>query len=58
MSLSDKVKNVTDFLRIDNNKSHDYMLFKTGSQVLNVNKKQVQDVVHEPSMDFYLQPKN
>ena len=58
MSLSDKVKSVTDFLRIDNNKNQDYMLFKTGSQVLNVNKKQVKDIVHEPSMDFYLQPKN
>jgi len=30
MSFSDKVKSTTDFLRIDNNKNHDYLLYKTG----------------------------
>ena len=57
-SFSDSIKDKVDFLRIDNNKNQDYMLYKTGKQVLNVNKKQVVDIVHEPTIDFYLQPKN
>ena len=57
-SFSDSIKDKVDFLRIDNNKNQDYMLYKTGKQVLNVNKKQVVDIVHEPTIVFYLQPKN
>jgi hypothetical protein len=39
MSISDRIKQIAETLRIDNDKNYQYMLLKTGKQVLNVNKK-------------------
>ncbi len=52
-SSSDIVKANVDWLRVDNNK-REYVMLKTGKQVLNLRRDEVYNTTHEPSIDYFL----
>ena len=58
MSSSDKIKEQVDFLRVDNISKQEYMLIKTGKQVLNLPKHQISKTTHAPIHNYFINPKN
>lgn len=57
MSNSDKVKDNVDFLKHEVVKN-DYIMLKNGKSLYNLPKHQVYGTVHNPTIDFFIQPKN
>jgi hypothetical protein len=55
--LIDKVKENTDFLKHEVVKN-EYVMLKNGKSVYNLPKHQVYGTSHNPTIDFFIQPKN
>ena len=57
MSNLEKVKNNVDFLKVESNKN-EHSLIRSGKNVYNYKKHQLNEVSHSPTIDYFLIPKN